>query len=105
MNQSVRNGGRGRRDAARFATPFSSIRTLTVGFGVSPNLLTPSDGTPRGARGLERQALSPPVGTFTPPRERVPPTGGTVSVLAAAGGVVDGNACDRKRPQCLQLTA
>ncbi len=30
----------------------------------------PSGLDPKGARGLKRQALSPPVGTFTPPRER-----------------------------------
>ena len=60
--------------------PFSSIRTVTVGFGVAPNLLT----LPKAPKGI-RQALAglspnhlglntppgsrllPPVGTFTPP--------------------------------------
>ena len=50
--------------------PFSSIRTMTVGFGMTPNLLTPPM-TSAGARGLMRAlAQSPPVGISTPPRER-----------------------------------
>ena len=47
--------------------PFSFIRTVTVGFGFAPNLLT--------LPALGRQALAgscdllqlPPVGTYTPP--------------------------------------
>ncbi len=58
-----------------FATnpdPLSSIRTLTVGFGITPNLLTLIQKS--GARGLEITRntsvagnLLPPVGNFTPP--------------------------------------
>src|SRR5262245_11056943 len=46
--------------------PFSFIRTVTVGFGVAPNLLTLSLFREQGARGLGPSPL-PPVGTFTPP--------------------------------------
>ena len=50
--------------------PLSSIRTLTVGFGIAPNLLTlpalSSGQALAGFDGLERPSL-PPVGTFTPP--------------------------------------
>jgi len=42
---------------------FSSIRTMTVGFGFTPNLLTLQN---TGARGL-KQLFLPPVGTFTLP--------------------------------------
>jgi len=37
------------------SNPFSSIRTVTVGFGIAPNLLTPPPGSEplaAGARGL-----------------------------------------------------
>lgn len=37
-------------------SPFSSIRTVTVGFGLSPNLLTPIPMA-SGARGLHRLNL------------------------------------------------
>jgi hypothetical protein len=52
--------------------PFSFIRTITVGFGVAPNLLTPMApirNNPEGHRALAGlgMAPSPPVGTFTPP--------------------------------------
>jgi hypothetical protein len=54
----------------RLSRPFSFIRTLTVGFGITPNLLTlfPKE-IPReeGARGLGLIHPLPPVGTFTPP--------------------------------------
>ena len=49
--------------------PFSSIRTVTVGFGVAPNLLTPPIAR-RALAGSGNRSPLPPVGTFTPPRER-----------------------------------
>ena len=49
--------------------PFSSIRTVTVGFGISPNLLTPPSAR-RALAGFDDRSPLPPVGTFTPPRER-----------------------------------
>ena len=49
--------------------PFSSIRTVTVGFGIAPNLLTPPIARRALAGSGDRSPL-PPVGTFTPPRER-----------------------------------
>jgi len=61
QNQGIRN------DApreVRLSQPFSFIRTLTVGFGIAPNLLTPRLGN-EGARGLglihpyRRWGLSP----------------------------------------------
>src|SRR3977135_1659868 len=65
QNQGIRNDApRG----MRLSRPFSSIRTLTVGFGITPNLLTLFPvGIPReeGARGLgllrlyRRWGLSP----------------------------------------------
>ncbi len=43
----------------------SSIRTMTVGPGIAPGLLTPRrTGAARGLRGL---APLPPVGSFAPP--------------------------------------
>ena len=51
---------------AKRRKPFSFIRTVTVGFGVAPNLLTLSPFREEGARGLGLSPL-PPVGTFTPP--------------------------------------
>ena len=53
---------RGRRN------PFSFIRTLTVGFGIAPNLLTLrlKEAKEEGARGLGLAPL-PPVGSFAPP--------------------------------------
>lgn len=58
----------------RSVSPFSlsSIRTVTVGFGITPNLLTSYPGWwDKSARGLEATCFLPPVGTSTPPRERV----------------------------------
>ena len=49
--------------------PFSSIRTVTVGFGIAPNLLTPPIAR-RALAGFGDRSPLPPVGTFTPPRER-----------------------------------
>ena len=48
----------------------SIIRTVTVGSGVTPDLLTPSKRILMGARGLRNNISLPPVGNFTPPRER-----------------------------------
>lgn len=49
---------------------------MTVGFGITPNLLTPPN-LGRRSRADERAdepvAQLPPVGSFTPPRERLPP--------------------------------
>ena len=54
-----------------FAAPFSSVRTLTVGLGVAPSLLTPSDKTPKGARGLQPFRAITAGGDFHPaPRTR-----------------------------------
>jgi hypothetical protein len=47
------------------ATWSSFIRTVTVGSGIEPDLLTPRLEAP-GARGLELSLL-PPVGNSTPP--------------------------------------
>jgi hypothetical protein len=44
---------------------FSFIRTMTVGSGIKPDLLTFPEA-PESARGL-KLALLPPVGSFTPP--------------------------------------
>jgi hypothetical protein len=49
--------------------PFSSIRTITVGFGIAPNLLTRPIAR-RALAGFGDRSPIPPVGTFTPPRER-----------------------------------
>jgi hypothetical protein len=62
----------------RLPRPFSFIRTLTVGFGITPNLLTllPKgvlegvlEGTLAGRRRSRAWACPPlpPVGIFTPP--------------------------------------
>lgn len=46
----------------------SFIRTITVGSGISPDLLTPSWQSARsGARGLPESIGIPPGGNFTPP--------------------------------------
>jgi hypothetical protein len=55
----------------RPSRPFSFIRTLTVGFGIAPNLLTLLVKE-KALAGLSLDRLldvrrSPPVGTFTPP--------------------------------------
>ena len=44
---------------------FSFIRTMTVGSGIQPDLLTFPEN-PESARGL-KLSLLPPVGSFTPP--------------------------------------
>src|ERR1700730_5020755 len=62
-------GLKGRHACVRQIFPFSSIRTLNVGFGIAPNLLTPSIARRALAGSGDRSPL-PPVGTFTPPRER-----------------------------------
>ena len=68
QNQGIRNDAP---RAMRLSRPFSFIRTLTVGFGITPNLLTLVPGNPKGipeeqgARGLglihpyRRWGLSP----------------------------------------------
>jgi len=61
---------------AKRRKPFSFIRTVTVGFGVAPNLLTLPLCREQGARGLGPSPL-PPVGTFTPPWEHRPVRNGT----------------------------
>jgi hypothetical protein len=43
---------------------FSFIRTMTVGLGITPNLLSPSE---RALAGLNSFLFLPPVGTFTLP--------------------------------------
>src|SRR4051794_40115742 len=53
------------RHALRQSVPFSSIRTVTVGFGISPNLLTPPK--PAGARGLRRSNRPHRRGGISPP--------------------------------------
>jgi len=64
QNQGRRDDApRGIRGASR---PFSFIRTLTVGLGIAPNLLTLPSEVKEGARGLGLPPL-PPVGNFTPP--------------------------------------
>ena len=51
----------------RSLTSFSFIRTLTVGSGIAPDLLTlPSPSGDQALAGLEFPPL-PPVGNFTPP--------------------------------------
>ncbi len=54
--------------------PFSLIRTLTVGAGFTPALLTPplADTPVDGRSRAHARVHIPPVGNFTPPRERVP---------------------------------
>jgi len=56
-----------RADQGRSLTSFSFIRTLTVGSGVTPDLLTLSSllGS-QALAGFEVSPL-PPVGSFTPP--------------------------------------
>ena len=48
------------------------IGRLTAGPGVSPGLLTPLGKAQRALAGLSVDALSPPVGTSTPPPENEP---------------------------------
>jgi len=49
---------------------FSLIRTLTVGFGISPNLLTLNQAV-QALAGLTaiKNTVLPPVGNYTLPRE------------------------------------
>jgi len=59
-------------DTRETSQPFSFIRTLTVGFGIAPNLLTLCPRSCRVQRRSRAWALwrpLPPVGTFTPPWE------------------------------------
>src|SRR6201746_276166 len=72
QNQGIRNDApRG----MRLSRPFSFIRTLTVGFGIAPNLLTLPQGE-EGARGLglrhpyRRWGLSPRPENIGRPVER-----------------------------------
>jgi len=69
QNQGIRNNAP--REMRRLR-PFSFIRTLTVGFGIAPNLLTllPQGDFKGGNKALAGLGLIqplPPVGTFTPP--------------------------------------
>src|SRR5438128_1419914 len=55
QNQGIRNvGAHAKAIRVKRRKPFSSIRTLTVGFGVAPNLLTLPLLGEEGARGLGR---------------------------------------------------
>ena len=56
----------GRTRARKTASSFSLIRTVTVGSGVAPDLLTLRLG-PEALAGFGVSAPSPPVGNFTPP--------------------------------------
>src|SRR5207247_7843942 len=70
QNQGTRNSG-AHAKPREAPQPFSSIRTLTVGLGIAPNLLTLFPRKEEGARGLGLAPL-PPVGSFTPPWEHRP---------------------------------
>ncbi len=65
-------GAAGRPKSTPATYPLSSIRTVTVGFGIAPNLLTPYRAA-RALAGFDRTfgepmaCSSPPVGNFTPP--------------------------------------
>jgi len=50
--------------------PFSSIRTMTVGFGMTTNLLTPLT-TSAGARGLMRRCAITAGGDFHPAQRTI----------------------------------
>jgi hypothetical protein len=65
QNQGIRNDV-SHAEGRELPQPFSFIRTLTVGFGIAPNLLTLLRGE-EGARGLGLLHPLPPVGIFTPP--------------------------------------
>jgi hypothetical protein len=61
QNQGIRNDAP---RALRLSRPFSFIRTLTVGFGITPNLLTLPQGLRKALAGLgfrpyRRWGLSP----------------------------------------------
>ncbi len=49
------------------SSAFSSIRTVTVGSGISPDLLTPCTQGAGPLAGWWRKSHIPPVGNFTPP--------------------------------------
>src|ERR1700716_3027265 len=72
QNQGIRNDAP---HGMRLSRPFSFIRTLTVGFGIAPNLLTLPQGE-EGARGLglrhpyRRWGLSPRPENIGRPVER-----------------------------------
>jgi len=71
QNQGARALAGEARASSASDIPLSSIRTVTVGFGIAPNLLTPPIDR-RALAGLCDLSPSPPVGTSTPPRERLP---------------------------------
>ncbi|KRR27092.1 hypothetical protein CQ14_34030 [Bradyrhizobium lablabi] len=52
QNQGIRNDVGPRANVRGRRKPFSFIRTVTVGFGFTPNLLTLLPGREEGARGL-----------------------------------------------------
>src|SRR5690242_13139029 len=52
QNQGIRNDVGPRANVRGLRKPFSFIRTVTVGFGIAPNLLTLLLGREGGARGL-----------------------------------------------------
>src|SRR6476659_6131586 len=52
QNQGIRNDVSPRANREGCRKPFSFIRTVTVGFGITPNLLTLLLGREEGARGL-----------------------------------------------------
>jgi hypothetical protein len=66
MRKPARCGANARGKAVDSAISF--IRTVTVGFGLAPNLLTPPrHGAGRALAGSCDCSPSPPVGSFTPP--------------------------------------
>jgi len=69
LNQGARERGARTRRCQRRKHAISFIRTVTVGPGFAPGLLTPPN--PRGAQralaGSRAEARIPPVGSFTPP--------------------------------------
>jgi hypothetical protein len=66
QNQGIRNDKPNAK--AQASPPFSFIRTLTVGFGITPNLLTLFLKPEKKAlAGLGFSWPLPPVGIFTPP--------------------------------------
>jgi len=68
QNQGTRNNG-AHANPREAPQPFSFIRTLTVGFGIAPNLLTHFPASHLGKKALAGLGYPPlpPVGTFTPP--------------------------------------
>jgi len=59
------------RDQISAVSPFSFIRTMTVGFGISPNLQTLHQLWRKRSRAYIQDGYIPPVGNYTPPRERI----------------------------------